>query len=266
MGSGVRHPVFHGPRGLGKALGSRCVRWEGRRRRRWRASVVLAFHRRLRGGRRAGSVPSIPRGSVRGKLRVCQQVCVCLCVCVILRKGEGEVGTRSGRTSTGAHTEGGGDEELCAQQQQQQRMHLIDVLYNVTYFIPASLFQDDSLALPSSSETFTEGGRYYQQHDHSLRVCSLGQRFLSHPFLPVSVPTSIKPSSTPTETRTIPDYLTYNRSPSPDRRHRRCVEYTSPSCKCHEGDSWKLFSRLDDEEGAGITGAILTVLVRAYPK
>lgn len=43
----------------------------------------------------------------------------------------------------------------------------------------------------------------------------------------------------------------------------RCVEYTSPSCRCHEGDAWKLYTRLETEEGAGVTGALITVMVRS---
>lgn len=42
----------------------------------------------------------------------------------------------------------------------------------------------------------------------------------------------------------------------------KCPDYTSPTCRCHEGDAWKLYVRLDAEEGAGISGALLTVLVR----
>lgn len=41
----------------------------------------------------------------------------------------------------------------------------------------------------------------------------------------------------------------------------KCVDYTSPTCRCHMGDAWKLYFRLDLEEGAGISGALLTVLV-----
>lgn len=41
----------------------------------------------------------------------------------------------------------------------------------------------------------------------------------------------------------------------------KCPDYTSPTCRCHEGDAWKLYVRLDAEEGAGISGALLTVLV-----
>lgn len=41
----------------------------------------------------------------------------------------------------------------------------------------------------------------------------------------------------------------------------KCFDYTSPTCRCHEGDSWKLYVRLDAEEGAGISGALLTVMV-----
>ena len=43
----------------------------------------------------------------------------------------------------------------------------------------------------------------------------------------------------------------------------QCSDYTSPSCRCHEGDAWKLYVRLDAEEGAGITGALLTIMVCA---
>lgn len=42
---------------------------------------------------------------------------------------------------------------------------------------------------------------------------------------------------------------------------QRCVEYTSPLCRCHEGDAWKLYIRLEAEEGAGITGALITLTV-----
>lgn len=41
----------------------------------------------------------------------------------------------------------------------------------------------------------------------------------------------------------------------------KCFDYTSPTCRCHEGDSWKLYVRLNAEEGAGISGALLTVMV-----
>lgn len=41
----------------------------------------------------------------------------------------------------------------------------------------------------------------------------------------------------------------------------KCFDYTSPSCQCHEGDAWKLYVRLEAEEGAGVSGALLTVLV-----
>lgn len=41
----------------------------------------------------------------------------------------------------------------------------------------------------------------------------------------------------------------------------KCFDYTSPSCRCHVGDAWKLYDRLDAEEGAGISGALLTILV-----
>eukprot|EP00903_Cladosiphon_okamuranus_P006402 g6267.t1 len=41
----------------------------------------------------------------------------------------------------------------------------------------------------------------------------------------------------------------------------KCVDYTSPTCRCHVGDAWKLYVRLDMEEGAGISGALLTVLI-----
>lgn len=43
----------------------------------------------------------------------------------------------------------------------------------------------------------------------------------------------------------------------------QCADYTSPTCRCHEGDAWKLFVRLEAEEGAGISGALLTVMVSA---
>lgn len=42
----------------------------------------------------------------------------------------------------------------------------------------------------------------------------------------------------------------------------QCSDYTSPSCRCHEGDAWKLYVRLDAEESAGITGVLLTIMVR----
>ncbi|CBJ31118.1 conserved unknown protein [Ectocarpus siliculosus] len=44
----------------------------------------------------------------------------------------------------------------------------------------------------------------------------------------------------------------------------KCFDYTSPTCRCHEGDSWKLYVRLDAEEGAGISGALLTVMIYAF--
>lgn len=42
----------------------------------------------------------------------------------------------------------------------------------------------------------------------------------------------------------------------------RCVEYTSSSCRCHEGDAWKLYMALKAKEGAGIVGVLITVMVR----
>lgn len=42
----------------------------------------------------------------------------------------------------------------------------------------------------------------------------------------------------------------------------KCPDYTAPSCRCHEGDAWKLYVRLEAEEGAGISGIILIVMVR----
>lgn len=43
----------------------------------------------------------------------------------------------------------------------------------------------------------------------------------------------------------------------------KCTDYTSPTCRCHEGDARKLYARLEAEESAGISGALLTIIVRA---
>ncbi|CAM9778240.1 unnamed protein product, partial [Hapterophycus canaliculatus] len=43
----------------------------------------------------------------------------------------------------------------------------------------------------------------------------------------------------------------------------KCIDYTSPTCRCHEGDAWKLYVRMDAEEGAGISGALLTIMIYA---
>lgn len=42
----------------------------------------------------------------------------------------------------------------------------------------------------------------------------------------------------------------------------KCTDYTSPTCRCHEGDARKLYARLEAEENAGISGALLTIMVR----
>ncbi|CAM9364844.1 unnamed protein product, partial [Choristocarpus tenellus] len=41
----------------------------------------------------------------------------------------------------------------------------------------------------------------------------------------------------------------------------RCIDYTSPLCRCHEGDAWKLYTWLEKEEAAGIAGALATFLI-----
>lgn len=43
----------------------------------------------------------------------------------------------------------------------------------------------------------------------------------------------------------------------------KCTDYTSPTCSCHEGDARKLYVRLEAEESAGVSGAFLTIIVRA---
>jgi len=41
------------------------------------------------------------------------------------------------------------------------------------------------------------------------------------------------------------------------------INYTSSSCECFEGDAWKLWVRLEEEESAGVSGGFLTLILYA---